>query len=195
MGLLAAAVSFAVLLPTTQWSGRVSLAWLAMSMCSFVIAELLIAPLGLSPCSAAFPNDLWGSHRPLVQRGSLRLLRRWRNWRTVVTLADAASAHSYHCCPLRSCAAMESPHTIPMRARLPQESRMESRTQESAHSTCSGLPALAFSSHKTDHSDREAALSPARATSGNSLWESKSCFTEQLRELRIAWPVAHAQRQ
>ena len=34
-------------------------------------------------------------------------------------------------------------------------------------------PSLAFSSHKTDHSDREAALSPARATSGNSLWESK----------------------
>ena len=34
-------------------------------------------------------------------------------------------------------------------------------------------PSLAFSSHRTDHSDREGALAPARATSGNSLWESK----------------------
>ena len=34
-----------------------------------------------------------------------------------------------------------------------------------------------------------------RATSGSFLWESKPCFTEQLRELRIAWPVSHAQRQ
>ena len=34
-------------------------------------------------------------------------------------------------------------------------------------------PSLAFASHKTDHSDREGALALTRATSGNSLWESK----------------------
>ena len=61
MGLLAAAVSFAVLLPTTQWSGRVSLAWLAMSMCSFVIAELLIAPLGLSLLLRCIPKRFVGA--------------------------------------------------------------------------------------------------------------------------------------
>ena len=61
MGLLAAALSFAVLLPTTQWSGRVSLAWLAMSMCSFVIAELLIAPLGLSLLLRCIPKRFVGA--------------------------------------------------------------------------------------------------------------------------------------
>ena len=35
------------------------------------------------------------------------------------------------------------------------------------------FPAQASASHRTDHSDPEAALAPARATSGNSLWESK----------------------
>ena len=48
IGLLASALSFAVLLPTTLWSTRVSMTWLAASLTFFVLAELLITPLGLS---------------------------------------------------------------------------------------------------------------------------------------------------
>lgn len=48
MGLGAAALCFAVLLPTTLWTHRVSLAWLAASLSFFVLAELLVAPLGLA---------------------------------------------------------------------------------------------------------------------------------------------------
>jgi len=48
IGLLASALSFAVLLPTTLWNSRVSMAWLAASLTFFVGAELLITPLGLS---------------------------------------------------------------------------------------------------------------------------------------------------
>ena len=48
LGLVAAALCFAVLLPTTLWTHRVSLAWLAASLSFFVLAELLVAPLGLA---------------------------------------------------------------------------------------------------------------------------------------------------
>ena len=48
MGLVAAALCFAVLLPTTLWTRRVSMAWLAASLSFFVLAELLVAPLGLA---------------------------------------------------------------------------------------------------------------------------------------------------
>jgi POT family proton-dependent oligopeptide transporter len=60
-GLISSAASFAVLLPTTQYASRVSLAWLAMSMCCFVIAELLIAPLGLSLLLRCIPNRFVGA--------------------------------------------------------------------------------------------------------------------------------------
>ena len=48
LGLVAAALCFAVLLPTTLWTNLVSLAWLAASLSFFVLAELLVAPLGLA---------------------------------------------------------------------------------------------------------------------------------------------------
>jgi POT family proton-dependent oligopeptide transporter len=61
MGLLAAAASFAVLLPTTLWSSRVSIAWLALSLFCFVVAELLIAPLGLSLLLRCIPKRFVGT--------------------------------------------------------------------------------------------------------------------------------------
>ncbi len=48
LGLIAAALCFAVLIPTTLWTHRVGMAWLAASLSFFVLAELLIAPLGLA---------------------------------------------------------------------------------------------------------------------------------------------------
>ena len=48
LGLIAASLCFAVLLPTTLWPGPVSMAWLAASLSLFVLAELLITPLGLA---------------------------------------------------------------------------------------------------------------------------------------------------
>lgn len=48
LGLVAASLCFAVLLPTTLWPGPVSMAWLAASLSLFVLAELLITPLGLA---------------------------------------------------------------------------------------------------------------------------------------------------
>ncbi len=61
LGLLAAAVSFAVLLPTTLWPGRVSIAWLALSLFCFVVAELLIAPLGLALLLHCIPKRFVGA--------------------------------------------------------------------------------------------------------------------------------------
>jgi POT family proton-dependent oligopeptide transporter len=61
MGLLAAAASFVVLLPTTLWSSRVSMAGLASSLFCFVIAELLIAPLGLSLLLRCIPKRFVGA--------------------------------------------------------------------------------------------------------------------------------------
>ena len=48
LGLVAASLCFAVLLPTTLWPGPVSMAWFAASLSLFVLAELLITPLGLA---------------------------------------------------------------------------------------------------------------------------------------------------
>ena len=48
LGLVAASLCFAVLLPTTLLPGRVSMVWLAASLSLFVLAELLVAPLGLA---------------------------------------------------------------------------------------------------------------------------------------------------
>ena len=60
MGLIAAALCFAVLLPTTLWTHRVSMAWLAASLSFFVLAELLIAPLGLALLIRSTPPRLVG---------------------------------------------------------------------------------------------------------------------------------------
>lgn len=61
IGLVAASAVFAVLLPTTLWPSRVSMGWLAASLFCFVIAELLIAPLGLSLLLRCTPKRLLGA--------------------------------------------------------------------------------------------------------------------------------------
>jgi POT family proton-dependent oligopeptide transporter len=48
LGIVAASLCFAVLIPTTLLPGHVSMAWLAASLSLFVLAELLVAPLGLA---------------------------------------------------------------------------------------------------------------------------------------------------
>ena len=60
LGLVAAALCFAVLLPTTLWTSRVSMAWLAASLSFFVLAELLIAPLGLALLIRSTPHRFVG---------------------------------------------------------------------------------------------------------------------------------------
>ena len=60
LGLVTAALCFAVLLPTTLWAHRVSMAWLAVSLSFFVLAELLIAPLGLALLLRSTPLRLVG---------------------------------------------------------------------------------------------------------------------------------------
>ncbi len=60
LGLVAAALCFAVLLPTTLWTHRVSMAWLAASLSFFVLAELLIAPLGLALLLRSTPSRFVG---------------------------------------------------------------------------------------------------------------------------------------
>ena len=60
LGLGAAALCFAVLLPTTLWMQRVSVAWMAGALFFFVLAELLIAPLGLALLLRCAPPGLIG---------------------------------------------------------------------------------------------------------------------------------------
>jgi POT family proton-dependent oligopeptide transporter len=60
LGLLSAAASFAVLLPTTLWASRVSIAWIAAALSFFVVAELLVAPLGLALLLRSTPNRYIG---------------------------------------------------------------------------------------------------------------------------------------
>ena len=59
-GLGAAALCFAVLLPTTMSMQRVSVAWMAGALFFFVLAELLIAPLGLALLLRSAPPGLIG---------------------------------------------------------------------------------------------------------------------------------------
>ena len=59
-GLGAAALCFSVLLPTTLWMQRVSVAWMAGALFFFVLAELLIAPLGLALLLRSVPPGLIG---------------------------------------------------------------------------------------------------------------------------------------
>lgn len=60
LGLLAAALSFVVLLPTTLWQGHLSMGWLVASLSFFVMAELLIAPLGISLLLRNTPKQFVG---------------------------------------------------------------------------------------------------------------------------------------
>jgi len=60
LGLVAAALCFSVLLPTTLWTDHVNLSWLAASLSFFVLAELLIAPLGLALLLRSTPPHFVG---------------------------------------------------------------------------------------------------------------------------------------
>ena len=60
LGLVTASLCFAVLLPTTLWTSRVSMAWLAASLSFFVLSELLIAPLGLALLLRSVPARFVG---------------------------------------------------------------------------------------------------------------------------------------
>ena len=89
LGLLAAAVSFAALLPTTLWLGRVSIAWIAFSLICFVVAELLIAPLGLSLLLRCIPKrsvgavtGLWYSAGALGYYVGGEIGALWSRWPT-----------------------------------------------------------------------------------------------------------------
>lgn len=59
-GLVAAALCFAILLPTTRWPGNISIAWPLFSVTLFVFAEILIAPLGLAQLLRSTPKRLTG---------------------------------------------------------------------------------------------------------------------------------------
>lgn len=89
MGLGAAALCFAVLLPTTLWTHRVSLAWLAASLSFFVLAELLVAPLGLalllritSPRFVGVVTGLWYGAGALGYFVGGEIGRLWSRWPT-----------------------------------------------------------------------------------------------------------------
>lgn len=60
LGLVAAALCFAVLLPTTMWTERVSMVWLAASLSFFVLSELLITPIGLALLLRSTPRRFIG---------------------------------------------------------------------------------------------------------------------------------------
>ena len=100
LGLVAASLCFAVLLPTTLWPGRVSMAWLAASLYLFVLAELLITPLAspLLPTQCASPLRRT-RRRTLVRSRRTRLLHRRRSRRTLVKLADEGRYSCSNCTP------------------------------------------------------------------------------------------------
>ena len=89
LGLVAAALCFAVLLPTTLWTHRVSLAWLAASLSFFVLAELLVAPLGLALLLRSTPprfigvvTGLWYGSGALGYFVGGEIGRLWSRWPT-----------------------------------------------------------------------------------------------------------------
>lgn len=59
-GLVASALCFTVLLPTTRTMDRVSIVWPLLSIGCFVVAEMLIAPLGLALLHRSTPNQFLG---------------------------------------------------------------------------------------------------------------------------------------
>ena len=93
IGLLSSALSFAVLLPTTVWSTRVSMTWIAASLTFFVVAELLITPLGLSLLLRNAParfigvvTGLWFGAGALGYLIGGEIGALWTRWRSVHVL-------------------------------------------------------------------------------------------------------------
>lgn len=89
IGLLAATGSFAVLIPTTLWTSRVSIAWPAASLSFFVVAELLVAPLGLALLLRSTPTryigvitGLWYSAGALGYYVGGEIGALWSRWPT-----------------------------------------------------------------------------------------------------------------
>lgn len=94
LGLVAAALCFTALLPTTMWADRVSMAWLAASLSFFVLAELLIAPLGLAhllrstpPRLIGFATGLWYGAGAIGYFVSGQIGALWSKWPTQRVLA------------------------------------------------------------------------------------------------------------
>ena len=89
LGLVAASLCFAVLLPTTLVPGRVSMAWLASSLSLFVLAELLVAPLGLALLQRSAPprfvglvTGLWYGAGSLGYLAGGEIGALWSSWQT-----------------------------------------------------------------------------------------------------------------
>ena len=89
LGLVAASICFAVLLPTTLWPGLVSMAWLAASLSLFVLAELLVAPLGLAllirstpPRFVGLVTGLWYGAGALGYLAGGEIGALWSSWQT-----------------------------------------------------------------------------------------------------------------
>ena len=89
LGLIAASLCFAVLLPTTLWPGRVSMLWLAASLSLFVLAELLVAPLGLALLQRSAPprfiglvTGLWYGAGALGYLAGGEIGALWSSWQT-----------------------------------------------------------------------------------------------------------------
>ena len=89
LGLVAASLCFAVLLPTTLWPGLVSMAWLAASLSLFVLAELLVAPLGLAllirstpPRFVGLVTGLWYGAGALGYLAGGEIGALWSSWQT-----------------------------------------------------------------------------------------------------------------
>lgn len=89
LGLVAASLCFAVLLPTTLWPGHVSMAWLAASLSLFVLAELLVTPLGLALLLRSAPSrfvglvtGLWYGAGALGYLAGGEIGALWSSWQT-----------------------------------------------------------------------------------------------------------------
>lgn len=89
LGLGAASLCFAVLLPTTLLPGRVSMVWLAASLSLFVLAELLVAPLGLALLQRSAPprfiglvTGLWYGAGALGYLAGGEIGALWSSWQT-----------------------------------------------------------------------------------------------------------------
>ena len=93
MGLVAAALCFVVLLPTTLWTHRVSILWLAASLSFFVLAELLVSPLGLAllvrstpPRFVGLVTGLWYGAGALGYLFGGEIGALWSSWPTQCVL-------------------------------------------------------------------------------------------------------------
>jgi POT family proton-dependent oligopeptide transporter len=60
LGLVSIGLCFAVLSPTVLWTSRVSILWLLGSLTFFVVAEMLVAPIGLALLLRSVPSRFIG---------------------------------------------------------------------------------------------------------------------------------------